>query len=445
MGNKDNQTKEQKMRSRGKKSRHQGRRANQHESNEIVTALYADGDGEIYDAPNVAALAKIGNDIVELTADDLIPLPPNSELMLLPGRLAMGRLPNGEAMPLSGTAVAAMLPVGYTRTHLPAFKKDSDDAAMLPLYGYTAVALYHDEICAAAVYTDENDKWEPHHYNTDALKKLIDNVKKELPNNRLVDHLAHCSLEYHCQTAQNLFYHRWEAGIPVSPACNANCLGCISLQPAECCPSPQSRIAFRPTVEEVAGIGAYHLSSAPDAIISFGQGCEGEPSLEAGIIADAIKLIRARTKNGEININSNAGYTDGIKKIVDAGLDTIRVSIISARAESYEAYYRSSYSLDDVKASIRYCLDNGVYVSLNLLYFPGFNDRPEEISAWQKFLNEYKVHMIQMRNLNFDPDVFLASMPKENEAPLGTKRFLKSIRESCPEIFIGSFSHYHKK
>ncbi len=412
---------------------------------EKITALYADEDGEIYDAPGIEALARVGDEIVTLTPDDLIPLPENADLMLLPGRSAIGRSHDGIET-IAGTAVAAMLPAGYTRTHLPAFHKQ-DDAPMLPLYGYTAVVLYHDALYTTAIYTDKNDKWDPACYNTHSLKKLIKNVEQDLPNNRLVEHLAHCSLEWHCLTAENLFYHRWEAGIPTSPACNANCLGCISLQPAECCPSPQSRIAFRPTVDEVKEIGVYHLSSAPDAIISFGQGCEGEPSLAADTIAAAIKEIRSATDKGEININSNAGYTEGIKKIVDAGLDSIRVSIISARKESYDAYYRAgaSYSLDDVKASIRYCMENGVYVSLNLLYFPGFNDRPEELSAWQDFIRELKIPMIQMRNLNFDPDAFLSAMPKSEGKSLGTRSFIERLHETSPELVIGSFTHFHEK
>ena len=75
-----------------------------------------------------------------------------------------------------------------------------------------------------------------------------------------------------------------------SRACLLYTSGCISLQPAECCPSPQERIKFRPTPEEIAEVGIYHLSVAPDGIISFGQGCEGEPSLAADNIAAGIKL-----------------------------------------------------------------------------------------------------------------------------------------------------------
>ncbi len=408
---------------------------------EEITAVYADEDGNILDAPGLTGLGRVGARNVELRPDDLIPLPDSADLMLLPDHQAVGLTEDGELLPIAGEAVAAILPAGYTRTHLPAYVRD-DEAERLPLYGYTAVVVYHDELCCAAIYTDENDKWDPVHYNTPELKKLVKRTQKDLPHNRIVEQVAGCSLNWHCCTAQNLFYRRWECGIPTSPVCNANCFGCISLQPAECCPSPQERIKFRPTPEEIAEVGIYHLSVAPDGIVSFGQGCEGEPTLAADNIAAGIKLIRAKTKKGQINMNSNVGYTPGVQKIVDAGLDSLRCSIISARPESYDAYYRASYRLDNVKESIRYALDKGVYVSLNLLYFPGFNDRPEELAAWQEFFRELPVQMIQVRNLNIDPDAFLAIMPPETEPPVGTKKFLQVLHQEFPQLVIGSFSHY---
>ena len=409
--------------------------------NDFITAVYADEDGNILDAAGLEGMGRTGRENVRLTPDDLIPLPESADLMLLPGHQAVGRTPDGEVLPVTGQAVAAILPAGYTRLYLPAYERAAD-AERLPLYGYTAVVVYHDELCCAAVYTDENDKWDPVHYNTPELKKLVKRTKKDLPNNRIVEQVAGCSLKWHCCTAQNLFYRRWEAGIPASPVCNANCFGCISLQPAECCPSPQQRITFRPTPEEIAEVGVYHLSVAPDGIVSFGQGCEGEPSLAADNIAAGIRLIREQTKKGQINMNSNSGYTEGVRKIVDAGLDSLRVSIISARDEGYDAYYRASYHLDDVKASIRYALDHGVYVSLNLLYFPGYNDRPEELAAWQGFFRELPVQMIQVRNLNLDPDAFLDIMPEAQGKPVGTKTFLRALHKEFPQLVIGSFSHY---
>lgn len=409
--------------------------------NDFITAVYADEDGNILDASGLEGMGRTGRENVRLTPDDLIPLPESADLMLLPGHQAVGRTPDGEVLPVTGQAVAAILPAGYTRLYLPAYERAAD-AERLPLYGYTAVVVYHDELCCAAVYTDENDKWDPVHYNTPELKKLVKRTKKDLPNNRIVEQVAGCSLKWHCCTAQNLFYRRWEAGIPASPVCNANCFGCISLQPAECCPSPQQRITFRPTPEEIAEVGVYHLSVAPDGIVSFGQGCEGEPSLAADNIAAGIRLIRQQTKKGQINMNSNSGYTEGVRKIVDAGLDSLRVSIISARDEGYDAYYRASYHLDDVKASIRYALDHDVYVSLNLLYFPGYNDRPEELAAWQEFFRELPVQMIQVRNLNLDPDAFLDIMPEAQGKPVGTKTFLRALHKELPQLVIGSFSHY---
>lgn len=404
-----------------------------------ITALIADERGNIFDVPEAEGVGRVGQKFFKLKPEDLIKLPNSADLMFLPQRQAIG-FKRGEFITLKGRAVSAILPQGYTRTHLPAFNKNNH-AKILPLYGYTAVVLYKDELHAAALYTDENFKWNPENYNTPDLKKFIRHVKKDLPDNRIVAQVAKCSLEWHCLTAQNLFYRRWECGVPTSPTCNANCLGCISLQAAECCPSPQSRINFKPTVDEIADVGIYHLSHAAEGIISFGQGCEGEPSLQAENISEAIKKVRATTLRGQININTNAGFTTGIKKIVDAGLDSMRVSIISANDENYQRYYRAGYSLDAVKDSIRYALDKGVHVSLNMLYMPGFNDRESEFATWKDFLTELPVQMIQIRNLNYDPDEFFNVMPPDDTF-LGTKDFLRELKNIFPALTIGNFSHY---
>ena len=95
-----------------------------------------------------------------------------------------------------------------------------------------------------------------------------------------------------------------------------------------------------------------------------------------------------------------------------------------------------------MKASIRYALANGIYVSLNMLYFPGFNDREEELAAWKAFFRELPVQMIQVRNLNIDPDAFMDIMPQAKGSSVGTRRFLQELQESYPKLVIGSFSHY---
>lgn len=405
----------------------------------MYTLLYADKKGNIFDAPGYSAWGRSGKDIHALDDEEMIPLPEGTDLMYLPGRKAISQR---GASP--GWAVAAILPAGYTRTYLPAFTL-TEKAPILPLYGYAAVALKNGEIYTAALKTDEGDTWNPLRYNTGQLKKRVRNMLQRYPKNRIYRQLAQCSLDYHCCTAQNIFYARWEAGLPVSPVCNARCFGCISLQPAECCPSPQSRIAFIPTVQEITEIMINHLTCAPEAIISFGQGCEGEPSLQADILAQAIKQVRQHTARGVININTNAGYTEGIQKICAAGLDSIRVSLISAREDVYNAYYRPvDYALDDVANSIRIAKEHGVYVSLNLLVFPGLTDREEEITALQDFVADTGVDMIQMRNLNADPDEIMKIIPPAQSTAIGISAFIEGLKCKFPGLRIGSYSRYVK-
>ncbi|MCL6612696.1 MAG: radical SAM protein, partial [Peptococcaceae bacterium] len=277
-------------------------------------------------------------------------------------------------------------------------------------------------------------------YNTQELPGLVEKLLAELPGNRIARQLSRCALEYGCFTAQNIFYARWEGGIPVSRSCNAGCLGCISLQPAECCPSPQARIDFTPSVEEVAELGTRHLERAEEAIISFGQGCEGEPTMAGELIRDALLKIRDKTGCGTVNINTNAGNTGALKTLCRSGLDSIRVSLISAREEVYNAYHRPrGYGLADVRASIRTAVQAGVYTSLNLLVLPGLTDRAEEMEALAGLIRETGVHMVQLRNLNIDPDCLFAGLPRPKGEIAGIPGLIDALRK-VPGLEVGNFS-----
>ena len=61
-------------------------------------------------------------------------------------------------------------------------------------------------------------------------------------------------------------------------------------------------------------------------------------------------------------------------------------------------------------ASIDAALARGVHVAINYLNCPGFTDTPEERGALLGFLSAHRVHMIQWRNLNFDPVRYLQLM-----------------------------------
>lgn len=415
----------------------------------MVFLLFAQENGELLDFPALQMAARLGDELVAPEEEELIPMPEGATLTMVPGRFPIGIDKEGNLAPLKYHpydnkkepvyAVAALLPQGFTRTLLPAIAS-GHDGKQLPLLGYTAVGMdEHGKFWIAAKQTDSYDLWHPKFYNTPELPQLVEEKLQQFPNNRLIRQLGKCALEYGCFTAQNMFYERWEAGLPVSPRCNANCLGCISLQPSECCPSPQSRIDFVPEVDEVALPAICHLQKAPHNIVSFGQGCEGEPSLSFALIEEAIKAIRAKTDQGTININTNCGYPNAIHKIVDAGLDTMRISLFSADKDHYAAYHcPCEYSLDTVRENAKYAHDKGVTLSMNLLCYPGFTDREEEIAKIIDFIRYTGISLIQMRNLNIDPDVISNHFP--GDAGLGVLPMLAILEEELPGVRIGNFS-----
>lgn len=404
----------------------------------------ADSEGKVYDHPELSAIGRGGDVLCEVFAEEWIPLPEGATIVSLPGTRAIGMDGDtGEMQAAEGdyTAVGALLPQGYTRLYLPAYVKQ-DKQVVLPLFGYTAVAWHGGRFYVAAEQADDASRWNPALCDPLDLEQGIDALRSRYPDNRLYEHLSHCALGYSCLTASNTFLGRWEGAVPVSMTCNAGCFGCISEQPEDSeFPSPQTRMAFKPTVDEITEVMLEHLQGE-DSIISFGQGCEGEPSTQAKLIIEAIRRVRAVTDKGFININTNAGLTDHIRGIVDAGLDLIRVSTISAIEEHYNAYYRPrAYTLAHVERSLRYAVDNGVYSSINYLVFPGVMDREEELEAMIGFARRTGLHLIQMRNLNIDPDKYLALIPEPQGEILGMKRAMDILRAELPDVRIGSYTH----
>ena len=413
----------------------------------IPHLVYCTPEGEIHEEPRLQALS-FGNR--PLDTDELIPLPDGATLAMMPDRLAIGQKRNGEqhALPKSrGWAAAAFLPIGYTRTQLPAYEK-VPGMEPLPFFGYSAVAGMNGRLYVAALKTDDPSKWRPSAFNKRTLTRLVREKQAALPRNRVVAQHAHCALDYACPTASNLFFGRWEMAIAVSPGCNARCIGCISKQEEENLVSPQDRLTFIPTVEEIVEVAVPHLEHAEEAIVSFGQGCEGEPLLQWRRIEQAIQAMRAHTDKGVININTNASNPRWMQRLYDAGLDTIRASTISGHSETYTAYYRPlGYSFEDVKESLKRARDAGVYSSINLLSLPGMIDREREVEALLSFVRETGLQLIQLRNLNIDPEVLLPRMPALDTMgrALGMRTMIEIIRREVPEIEIGNFTRPVKR
>lgn len=407
--------------------------------------LYSDGNGNIYEDTSLYVTGRTGWDAVEIPETDWIELPTGGSLYELPGRKGIGiDVETGEMRICEkGLAVAAFVPPAYSGFYMSAFET-SPDAPILPLFCYSAAGWLDGKFYVPAVRIEQDIRQDCEGYDAEKVKAGVKELQTHYPHNRLVSHLTNnCALTYHCPAARNFALSRWECPIPVSPACNANCVGCISLQPdEETIVSPQDRLAFKPTVEEIVEFTVPHLESAPYPIVSFGQGCEGEPLLMWETMRDAIIEIRKHTNKGSININTNGSMPKAVKALCEAGLDSIRVSTNSVRKEIYTPYYRpNNYQFEDIVESLKIVNSYGGWTSINYFVFPGMTDSVAEYEALRKFIKETGLKMIQWRSFNIDPDWYLGKIGVTDTGEcLGVKQLQELIREEFPGLKYGYFN-----
>jgi pyruvate-formate lyase-activating enzyme len=416
-----------------------------------ATLLVCDARGRILDHPALAPAGQVGRDWVRLPEEDLVAIPEGTKVFFLPGTSAVGWDDQvGKAKVLKKyRAVAVMLQAGYARSHLPAAFYAGGQAPKpgehryLPLWAYAAVAWKDNQLVAAAFRVDPLTHSETCHYDDRVIAPRVRRRLKQQGENRLLKHLGRCALEYHCFAAKNLFMERWEAPLPTAPACNAGCLGCISLQPSECCPASHDRIGFVPTVEELCEVAVPHLVHVPRAIVSFGQGCEGEPLTVADTLEAATRAFRSRTDRGTVHLNTNGSLPDALRRVARAGLDSVRISLNSPVPATYAAYYRPrTYRFEAVLESIRTAVGEGLYTALNLLVFPGVTDLPAEVEALEQLINAAQPQMVHLRNLSIDPRLYLDHLPPETFGgrPLGLRNLAIRLKRRFPGLDLGYFN-----
>lgn len=407
--------------------------------------LYSDGEGNIYEDTSLYAIGRTGWDAIPVENEEWIELPDGGQLYELPDRRGIGIDVKTGEMRLcdKGWAVAAFVPPAHTSLYMAAYES-APEAQTLPLYCYTAAGWHDDKFYVTAVRIERDIRQEAKGYDD---KKIHDGVEKMIaayPHNRLVKHLAdNCALTYDCPAARNYFMGRWECPIPISPACNANCIGCISFQPeTEEIYSPQDRLSFKPTAEEVVEYTVPHLESAPYPIISFGQGCEGEPLLMWETIRESIIEIRKHTQRGSININTNGSKPDAVEKLMQAGLNSIRVSTNSVRKEIYTRYYLpNNYQFEDIIESLKIVRKYGGWASMNYFAFPGMTDSVDEYEALREVIKYTDLSMIQWRNFNIDPDWYLGKIGVTDTGEyMGIKQMMELIHEEFPKVKFGYYN-----
>ena len=417
-----------------------------------LTAVVANAKGEIFDLDGFAAVGADGPLCEPLSTGNTIAMPHGSELMYLPQRvavmmdLASGRIgpvarhPDGSGQPIF--PVAAFNSPGVVLTHTCAYE-ERPEAAMLPLFSYGAVGWQPDGFRSAALVVDTEPRQDLRRMPHEKIVSGVAGMRSRLPDNRLARHLEHCALTYGCPAGKNFFLGRYEAPLPTARACNARCLGCISLQPDQQLTSSQNRIGFTPSPEEIAQVALAHITRVKRSVVSFGQGCEGDPLMAAGVIGPAIRLIRQRTGGGTINMNTNASLPKVLAPLLEAGLDSIRVSLNSVREDCYRAYFRpNGYGFAQVLESIDLAIARGKHVAINYLNCPGFTDSAQEAAALAVFLEKHPVHLIQWRNLNFDPRRYLQIMGQAAPLgpPVGMQPLLQMIRKRFNALPFGYFN-----
>lgn len=424
----------------------------------LLAPVVANKKGEIFDLQGFGAAAMQGENPVMLTKRQTIKMPYGSELMMLPNHKPIvfnfdtekfevlhknPYFPDEDIYP-----VAIFNSPGYVNRYFCAYEHKNQ---LLPLFSYCAAGWDRSGFRSAALCVETERRQDLRLMPMESVKSGTEIMQKKYPENRLMRHLERCALEYGCPAAKNFFIGRYEAPLPTSRACNADCLGCISLQKQNNLIACQERISFTPSPDEISEVALEHILKVEKSIVSFGQGCEGDPLTAFNVIKPAIKAIRGKTRSGTINMNTNAGMPDRLKELFDAGLDSIRVSMNSVRKSCYTAYHRpGTYTFADVMKSIRTAGERGKFVSINYLNCPGVTDSELEFEALKKFLKDFPVKMIQWRNLNYDPSHYFKIMENAGgkSQPLGMDYIIKELKTLFPHLIHGYFNppkeEFHK-
>jgi molybdenum cofactor biosynthesis enzyme MoaA len=410
--------------------------------------VFCDASGRIYDHPTLLMAGDDGGGPSAVDPASLIELPRGSDVFTLPGRAPVGIDPEtGEAVtfdrwrgrPVDG--VAAFMAPAYTQSHRPAYHT-RDSAPPLSLYAYTSIGFRRGRFVVAGLRVDRDKRQDPYRFDIAAIERGVKERNAELPGNRVVSQLNRCALEYGCRAAQNYFLDRWEAPLPISVACNAQCVGCISLQPDGEFKASHDRLRIAPLPHEVADLALGHIRKVEKAVVSYGQGCEGEPTLMKDLIVEATRLIRAATSEGTVNLNTNGSRPDVVAHMCEAGLDSIRVSMNSPRPALYEPYYNPrGYGFEDCVGSLRAVKRSGGFASINLFVFPGVTDTEDELAALSALIEDVDLDMIQLRNLNIDPEKYRQILPAGTvRRGMGIRRAMDTLTERHPHLRFGYFN-----
>ncbi len=400
----------------------------------MFSAVHSDRSGRLVVAADYAAAMSDGSQVGPLLG--ALPLPPGTDVVHLPGRIGVGLDRTGRPRELGQGrfGVAAILPLGYLRMSLPAY---IDDLGTLPLRprAYAAVgADANGQLVVSAVALDADAGTIDGRSGPD-LAARITATQRAHPSSRVLRQLARCAKDYRCRAAANAFIGRHDCALPIAAPRNERPLEVLVLHD-DADASPSEPAAFRPSPEELADLASRHLEGG-GTVVAFGRACEGEPLLAVRVVEQAIVAIRERTRAGTIHLETNGSSPVALRRLCDAGLDSVAIRIASAAAETYDAIHRpDGFRFADVRASLAHAIAGSVSVALRVLALPGLTDRARELEALVGLAGDLPAGgSIVLSDLCADPQRALGIAPSA-EAPIGMDRMLDRLRTDAAHLRI---------
>jgi pyruvate-formate lyase-activating enzyme len=115
------------------------------------------------------------------------------------------------------------------------------------------------------------------------------------------------------------------------------------------------------------------------------------------------------------------------------------VTLNSPYPKNFNLYHRpKGFTLKEVAETLTLAKEKGRYTSVNLLVFPGFTDREREVEGMIDLIRKTRLNLIQMRNLNIDPDLYLKEMG--GGYGMGISKMVKILKREFPSLQFGYFN-----
>ncbi len=362
-----------------------------------------------------------------------VPLPAGAEIVPLADRAAVGIDRRGLPRSLGPArwALAAILPPGHVRTHLPAVEAATAVAPLEPL-PYAAIAAdARGELVAAAVAIGDGQA-----APAEDVGPAINRRLRAEPSNRLLRQLARCAREYRCPAARDAFLGRGDCPLPLGAPVNDEAAPLVALRRRDE-RAPLDPTALRVSAGDAAAVAIAHLSGGGTSV-SFGHPCEGEPLALIRDVIDATVRIKRDVPKGAIVLRTSGASAAALGRASDAGIDRVSVRIASADGPTYERIHRpAGFRWTDVRATLREAASRRLAITLELLTLPGLTDRESELRALVTLLGELPAGTeLRLGELAADPYAVLARLG--GGATMGMAGVIERVRADAAHVRLAA-------